>query len=103
MRVILSEAAQSDLEAIVDWIAQDSPQRADQFGEELVARCNGIGRNPRLYPIASNIATSGVRRRLHKGYLIFYSLIANEVKILHILNGARDYPALFADDDHTKL
>ncbi len=37
-----------------------------------------------------------VRRRVHRGYLIFYRLKEQQVEVLHVLNGVQDYePILF--------
>jgi len=39
---------------------------------------------------------AAVRRRPHGNYLIFYRVGAEQVEILHVLHGARDYePILF--------
>ena len=103
MKVNITAVARTEVFAIQDWIAQDNPWRAESFGQELVEKCLAIGLNHRLYPLARNLETQDIRRRLHKGYLIFYRVGGDSIDILHILHGARDYIALIGEGDpHTK-
>ncbi len=38
----------------------------------------------------------GIRRRLHRNYLIFYRVETDKLVVLHVLHGARDHvPILF--------
>ena len=53
MKVVISQAAEADLEAIADWIAQDSPQRALSFVIELRDACMGLGHMPRSFPLVA--------------------------------------------------
>lgn len=46
---------------------------------------------PKRFPLLRRYRSSGIRRRVHGNYLIFYR-IDNE--IVHILHGAIDYEAL---------
>jgi toxin ParE1/3/4 len=101
MKTTISDKAQAELREIGDWIADDNPARADSFVLELIDRCRAIGPNPTLYPVASNIPGTAVRRRLYKGYLIFYRVKIDEVEIIHIVHSMRNYAALFEQDDHT--
>ena len=103
MKIVFTDAAKADLRDIGDWIAEDNPVRARSFIVELRQKTLSIALNPRLYPIALNLEIQGIRRRLYKGYLIFYRVSEKRIEILHILHGARDYEALMGDDDsHTK-
>jgi len=98
MRVIVTRAADADLEAIADWIAQDSPRRALSFVVELREACIGLGHTPRAFPLVPRYEAHGIRRRVHGNYLIFYRIDADQVTVIHVLHGARDYePLLFPD------
>lgn len=100
MKVILSDNAERDLEAIGDWIAQDNPARAISFVEELLQACREIGSAPRSFPMVDGQRDRTLRRRVHGNYLIFYDIGETAVEILHVLHGARDYEHIvFTNDD----
>ncbi len=99
MKVVLTEAARADLEAIGDHIAQDNPTRARGFIKELIASARAIGAAPRGSPLVPRYEHLGVRRRVHGAYLIFYRVEAARITILHVLHGARDYEALLFPQD----
>ncbi|MGE3248096.1 MAG: type II toxin-antitoxin system RelE/ParE family toxin [Beijerinckiaceae bacterium] len=94
MIVILSGAAEADLESIGDTIARDNPLRAVTFVRELRASCEGLGDFPKAYPLVPRFERHGVRRRVHGDYLIFYRVGDEAVEVIHILHGARDYEGL---------
>lgn len=91
MKVFLTDAAKSDLDAIVDHIAADAPRRALTFADELLDCCLGLAEAPTAFPIAPRYARAGVRRRIHGRYLIFYRVAENRIEVLHIVHGARDW------------
>ena len=95
MKVVLTEAAEADLEAIGDRIAADNPERAVTFIGELRDCCAQLAHAPRAYPVALRIGQIEIRRRLHRDYLLFYRIRGEAVEILHLLHGARDYRRLF--------
>lgn len=96
MIVHLTAEAEHDLEAIGDYIAQDSPVRAISFLRELHDQCIGLADMPERFPLVPRYATAGVRRRRHGNYLIFYRVEADKVVVIHILHGAQDYGAILA-------
>lgn len=98
MKVILSAAAEADLEAIGDWIAQHSPARAAAFVRELRQQCAALADGPERFVLVPRFEHVGVRRRVYGNYLIFYCIGGDRVEILHVLHGARDYdPVLFPE------
>lgn len=94
MIVTLTSAAEVDLEAIGDWIAQDNPSRALTLIAELRDACATLGRLPEGYSLVPRYERSGIRRRVYGNYLIFYRVDKEQVQVLHILHGARDYEAI---------
>ena len=94
MIVELTVAAQADLEAIGDYIARDNPTRALSFIRELYRSCNELAEMPEAWPIVSRYEQYHIRRRVHGRYLIFYWVGAEQVTVLHILNGSMDVEAL---------
>ena len=96
MKIILTPAAERDLAAIGDFIAQDNPERAESFIDELVEKCASIADFPKRFPLVDRYSRSEVRRCLHGRYLIFYRVEPDLVRVLHILHSATDYDALFS-------
>lgn len=91
MIVHLSAEAEYDLEVIGDYIARDNPARALSFLQELRSKCLGLADMPERFPLVPRYEATGVRRRGHGDYLIFYRVEAEKVIILHILHGAQNY------------
>lgn len=91
MIVHLSAEAEYDLEVIGDYIARDNPARALSFLQELRSKCLGLADMPERFPLVPRYEATGVRRRCHGDYLIFYRVEAEKVIILHILHGAQNY------------
>lgn len=98
MRLVFSKEAESDLEAIGDYIGVDNPRRALTFIRDLRAAALRLADIPRAFPVLPRYERHGIRRCPHRNYLIFYRIEDNRVLILHILHGARDYEALLFPD-----
>jgi len=94
MIVVITAAAESDLESIADRIAQDSPARALTFIAELRRRCETLADAPKGYAPVPRYEALGIRRRPYRDYLIFYRLSGETIEVLHVLHGARDYEAI---------
>ncbi len=94
MKLFITSEARRDLESIGDWIANDSLLRAVTFVEEPEVSCGEILLFPEKYPIAIRYEKMALRRKVHGNYLIFYRVVMDQVQIIHILHGARDYDAL---------
>jgi toxin ParE1/3/4 len=99
MIVVITEAAEADLEAIGDWIAVDDPAWALTFVLELRDRCRALADMPRAYPLVPRYEHLGVRRWSYRDYLIFYRIAGERIEVLHVLQGAQDYePILFPEN-----
>jgi len=94
MIVELTAAAEADLEAIGDYIAQDNPARALSFVQELSRSCLELADMPEAWPIVQRYERHGIRRRVHGRYLIFYRVAEDRIVVLHVLNGAMDVEAI---------
>lgn len=94
MIVYLTAEAEQDLERIADYIAMDNPPRAVSFLEELREKCLALADMPERFPLVPRYEASGIRRRGHGNYLIFYRVETERVVIIHILNGAQDYTTI---------
>lgn len=90
-QVIITPLAESDIATIVDFIAQDNPARAVTFAQELRAKCLLLAENPERFPVAERLPVDGVRKMVHRSYLIFYRVYPNHVSVARILHGATDH------------
>lgn len=91
MKVAWTQAAQADLEEISDYIKTDNPARAASFVNEIVDAGDAIADMPRAFPLVPRLEQRGIRHRTFGRYLIFYRIEAEQVQILHVVHGARDY------------
>lgn len=98
MKLLITAKAEADLESITDYIAQHNPARALTFVRDLHRVCLDIADTPHAWPVVPRYENTGIRRRVHGRYLIFYRIDADTVTILHILNEAMNVdPILFPD------
>jgi toxin ParE1/3/4 len=100
MRVRFSDEAKADLREIGAFIHRRSPYWSARFLRELTYACRSLADMPLRFPVLPGREESGIRRRVYKGYLIFYRVDPDVVSIIHIMNGARDYErVLFPEDE----
>jgi toxin ParE1/3/4 len=94
MIVVITAEAEADIERIGDHIALRSPERALTFVRELQQSCESLIEMPERFPLVSRYDASGLRRRVHGNYLIFYRVSDKTIDIIHVLHGAMDYEQL---------
>jgi toxin ParE1/3/4 len=93
-RCDFSRRAETDVEAIGDYIARDSPRRAVSFVRELRDRWCTIASSPLAAPLRPELG-KGVRMVVFGDYLIFYRHARGRVIIDRVLHGARHVQRLF--------
>jgi toxin ParE1/3/4 len=96
MKVVLTAPALADLDDIADWIGRDDWDRAEAFVEMLRRRCATLSRHPRRHPVVPQIVSARIHKLSYRGYLIFYR-IDEQVDVLRIVHGAREWAALLGD------
>lgn len=99
MIVRITAEAEADLESIADYIAHDNPLRAVSFVQTLRRKCVELAETPRAFPLVPRYEHSGIRRRVHGNYLIFYRVEDDDIVVYHVLHGATDYTALLFPED----
>ena len=97
MNVNLTDRAQRDLDEIIAWIGADDPKRAVSFAEELWKRCQSLASRPERFPLVRAVGGRQIRKLSHRGYLILYFLMNDQVEVARIVHGARDWAALLAE------
>jgi toxin ParE1/3/4 len=96
MRLVFSDEAEQDLEAIGDYIAEDSPLRAVSFLKELRIACRGLLDAPMRFSALEGLQR--YRRRVYGRYAIIYAIMGDEVLVVRVLSVARDLKAILAGD-----
>ena len=99
MIVHLTAEAESDLEQIGDYIAQDNPKRALSFVLELRDMCLSLAENTCRFPLVPRYERYSIRRRAYGNYLIFYRVERDRVAVVHVWHGARDFAALLFEGE----
>jgi toxin ParE1/3/4 len=94
LNLSFSPKALQDFEAIGEYIALDSAWHAVRFVRQLRDICSRLVDFPEAFPLIANFESSGVRRRVHRNYLIFYRVEPDGIEILRILHSAMDYERL---------
>ena len=93
MRVEFSAFVEGDLVAIADYIAQDTPQRAVEFIQEIRKGIRRIGKNPLLYRLRPEIGDEA-RLAIVGRYVILFRIQRKIVRIERVVFGGRDLPSL---------
>jgi len=85
-------AAQEDLLDILDFIAQDSPERATAFIEELDRRIGGLGPHPNLgrVPRNASLRSAAYRILVLGSYLVFYRIRQSTIEIHRVVHSSRN-------------
>lgn len=94
-RVVWRPSAETDLENIVDYIAQDNPGRAEAFGQELRNKTLPLAQQPRLGRAGRPGLPAFVRELVaHRNYLVFYRVLdaTATVEILRVKHAAQQMP-----------
>jgi len=89
-------AAQDDLISILDYIAEDSPVRAEEFVADVENRIGLLERNPLLgrTPRHLKLREYGYRVLIVRSYLVFYMIRGNIIEIHRVVHGSRNLDQL---------
>lgn len=94
-RIVWRPMAETDLDNIVDYIAQDNPIRAEEFGQELRAKTLSLAQHPKLGRTGRPGLPAFLRELVaHRNYIIFYRVLdeARTVEILRVKHTAQQAP-----------
>lgn len=98
MKLVYSEDASADLIAIGDYIADDDPERARVFVDQLRGFISGIPENPLRFRLRTEWGKA-VRAANFGNYLIVFEHDEANVYILRVASGRRDLPSLLSDPE----
>jgi toxin ParE1/3/4 len=86
--------AEADLEEIWWHIAQDNPDAADVFLDQIEERCAVLAQFPLMGTAREDLLPS-LRSLVVGSYVVFYLPVNGGIEIVRVLHGRRDLDALF--------
>lgn len=95
-KVVWTESAWIDLEAIADFIARDSPYYAASFVREVRSHARSLSRMSARGRVVPEIGDRRIRELFVQSYRLVYKADRSRVAILALVHGARDLEALWA-------
>ena len=98
-RVILTPKSQNDLRVIVTFIAEDNPDRARTFGNELIDQALSLAAFPERGRMVPEIGDPAVREIVHGSYRIIYEIFSEQptVYVLRFWHASRGAPSIGLD------
>jgi toxin ParE1/3/4 len=84
-RLIWTEPALKDLEAIADYIALDKPDTAKKFVRRVFAKVEKLGKFPRIGSVPLEISDLPYRQLIVTPCRIFYRIEGKRVYIVHVM------------------
>ena len=93
-RLLKRPEAESDLDEIWWYIAQDSSHNADRFLDRIQERCLALADFPQM-GMRRDELKAGLRSQPVGNYLIFYFPLEDGADIVRVLHGSRDIESLF--------
>jgi len=96
--VVFLQSALDDLEEIVLYISKESKKSAMEMHDKIVKLASKLETFPKLgiQVPDKKMRERGFRMIAVDRYLLFYKVHPEEIIILRVLHGARDYPRLFS-------
>ena len=89
MRVVWTKAADSNLQAIYDYIAQTSPDYARRMVERITARSRQIGAFPMAGRTVPEFQVDQLREVFDHPYRIIYRIRPDRIDIIAVVNMSR--------------
>lgn len=94
---VLSPVARTDLEAILDFIAEDSgsDSTVERVAGDFEEALNALVSSPRMGWQRTHLTGPGLRWwRVHR-YLVIYEPESRPLRVIRIVHGARDLESIF--------
>ncbi len=89
-QVYWSQIAQQDLQNIGNFIADDAPEYAIEFVENLMHHTRILPNHPRLGRIVPEFSLDTLRELIYHNYRIVYEIFEDNLYIISIAHGSMD-------------
>lgn len=104
VRLIITPAADRDLEEIAAYLGQESVTAADRFMAASETAFVSLLGEPGIgarFPVSDSRLANLRRRRMPQfgNYLVFYRVTEDAVQIVRVLHGARDLESILSDSN----
>jgi addiction module RelE/StbE family toxin len=96
--VIWSTPARNDLKQIYDYIAKDSKYYATNVVEKIITKAENINEFPEIGRVVPEIGDDNVRELVIYSYRLIYEVVPDNVQILAIIHGKRNFSSLDRND-----
>lgn len=93
MKIKWTKTALGNLGLVADYIAQDSPQRAKTFIQEIREKTATLVEFPTIGRPGRVIGTRELV--VHKNYIVAYRVRGEDVEIIRVHHVAKRWPAVF--------
>jgi toxin ParE1/3/4 len=94
-QLIRSDAAERDLEEILDYLNEHSPPAAERFVAELATRCQLLTTQPFIGRARDDLR-AGLRSIVVGNYVVFFLPTDDQIQIRRVIHGARNItPGMF--------
>lgn len=98
LRLTFRPAADADLDAIDDYIAQDSPSRASDFIRRIRTRCEQLTEFPELGRSRDDLRPGARLLPFERRVVIIYRVTTDTIEVGRIFYGGRDYATLIVEE-----
>ncbi len=95
-----SVPAKNDLKQIHDYIAKDSKYYAQNVVQEIVTKSEKLTDFPEIGRAVPEISDQNIRELIVYSYRLIYEISKNEIEILAIIHGRRDFNSAWDERDH---
>lgn len=90
-RIVWTESARKDLDSVLEYIAEDSPQGAAILLNEVLRAAESLDRLCDRGRIVPELGDPTIRETFVGRYRLLYEVAGAEVRIVGVLHGARDF------------
>ena len=98
MKVYWTDTAEEHLDAIHDYIAQDSPEYAKRMVDRLTRRSQQISDFPLSGRRVPEYDVDQIREVIEGSYRIIYFIKADQIEVLAVIHGSQNVLAASIDD-----
>lgn len=92
MKLVWTANAKSNLRAIHDYIAAQSPHYARGMVDRITSKTRHLVKHPEMGGHVAEYADDAIRELIEWPYRIIYAVRSDRIEILSVAHGARELP-----------